>query len=386
MVVGRVEQWRRDDAGRDAGGGTADRPGAERQHLGERRHPDSARAPRRGEAAEGRVGGGRPAADPRRHRGVGVVEAFEQRAARRRQDRRQCRRRTGRGAVGAQGGAAVRAGAQVLAQSRRVAGADFAVGERREQRRQLGAAAAAVAADEEAAEALAALGHAPVDLGRRKPGDLADLPVGVALGEQRQRAQLLRLQRRQCLAAALDRLVALGVLGRAVGVGGQEGDPVLAARLGGRGGGTGEDPFAVGAHREGLVLDHGLGPADQLARIGGGRLVEEDLEAALQRFVGVIGADRDSGRRSVAGSPGGGRKSRPPPASAPPHRSAPLRAPRPWPRRPGSRRRLRRRLMLPLDIQRGTFVPRIPARTHCSVPPVRFTTPTKHCQGRVRGR
>jgi hypothetical protein len=40
------------------------------------------------------------------------------------------------------------------------------------------------------------------------------------------------------------------------------------------------------------VLDHGLGPADQLARILRRRFVEQDLEPALQRFVGVVGADR----------------------------------------------------------------------------------------------
>ena len=47
--IGGLEQRRRDDPGRDAGGGAADRAGADRQHLGERRHPGPAGAAGRGD-------------------------------------------------------------------------------------------------------------------------------------------------------------------------------------------------------------------------------------------------------------------------------------------------------------------------------------------------
>lgn len=40
------------------------------------------------------------------------------------------------------------------------------------------------------------------------------------------------------------------------------------------------------------MLDHGLSPADQFARVLGGGFDEEDLERPLQGVVGIIGADR----------------------------------------------------------------------------------------------
>jgi hypothetical protein len=345
-----VDQRCRDHPGGDAGG-AADRPGADRQQLGERGHPGAPRATGRGDPAEGRVGGARATADPRRHRRVGVVEAADEGAAGWRQCGEEGRRGVRGGAVGAQGRAAVGAGAQVLAQGGDVGRPRLVVGERREQRRQLGAAGTAVAADEEAAEALPSLRHATVHLRRRIARDLGDLAIRVALGEQAQRPQLLRLQRRQRLAAALDRLVALGPLGRAVEFAREERDPVLLVRVYGQRGGAGEDPLALGADRERLVFDHGLGPADQFAWVVGGRLQQQDLEPALERFVGVVIADRVARRgppqaRLVAGE----RLDHDPLA-----------------------RRLLDRHAGPVNFQRGPLAPRTPARNHCcSTLPVRF--------------
>jgi hypothetical protein len=124
------------------------------------------------------------------------------------------------------------------------------------------------------------------------PGDLADLLVGVALREQAQRPQLLRLQGLQRLAAAGDRFLALGPLRRPVLSRRNHRHPVLAPGLRRGRGGPAEDPLAVASHRQRLVLDDGLGPADQFPGILAGRLEEEDLERSLQGVVGVVGAER----------------------------------------------------------------------------------------------
>ena len=145
-------------------------------------------------------------------------------------------------------------------------GARLAVAVGGEQRRQLGAAAAVLAARQQAAEALAPLGQAAVDLRLAEAGDLADLGVGVARGEQGQRAQLGRLQRLQRLAAAGDLLAPLEALARPGAAGGDPrdrvADPVVAHP---------QHPLAVAADRQRLVLDHRLRPADQLARPVAGR-------------------------------------------------------------------------------------------------------------------
>ena len=99
------------------------------------------------------------------------------------------------GPVGAQrrrGSPRRRAGARA---PRRVLGARLAVAVGREQRAQLGAAACRLRCARGAAKALSPLGQAAVDLGLAEAGDLADLRVGVARGEQGQGAQLGRLQR-----------------------------------------------------------------------------------------------------------------------------------------------------------------------------------------------
>jgi dTDP-glucose 4,6-dehydratase len=182
----------------------------------------------------------------------------------------------------------------VLPQFGDLAGLRLAVAEGGEQRPHLGAAAPVLAVGDQLAEALAALGQAAVDFGLAVAGDLADLDVGVALGEERQRPQLLRLQRLQRLAPAADCLPPLGPLRRPVGAGGEEGGPVLAVGLGIAGGGAGEDPFALLSDRQGLVPDDRLQPLDQLPRVIGRGLEEKDLEAALQGVFGVVGAEGES--------------------------------------------------------------------------------------------
>ena len=128
--------------------------------------------------------------------------------------------------------------------------------------------------DEQRAEALPPLGQAAVDFGLAEAGDLADLGVGVALREQGQRPQLRRLQRLQRLAAAGDRLAPLDPLRRAVGLGRDQRDPVLAVAV--------PAPAAAGppsmrsrscADRQRLVLDDRLRPADQFPHVVGGRFV-----------------------------------------------------------------------------------------------------------------
>ena len=167
-----------------------DRAGAEREHLGQRGHAGAAGAARGGD-----LGGAESPPPPPRQAGgqagqrvVGAIEQRARAAGAGAQGGRGPRRR----AVGAHRRPAVRAGPQVLAQRRdRLARARLAVAEGRR------AAAAARAQrlpsslrGDEAAEALPALGQAAVDLGLAEAGDLADLGVGVALGEQGQGAQL----------------------------------------------------------------------------------------------------------------------------------------------------------------------------------------------------
>src|SRR6185295_12490947 len=96
------------------------------------------------------------------------------------------------------------AGSEVLMDGGGVLGARLAVAECGEEWAQFRAAAAVLAAGDEAAKPLPSLGKAAIDFGLAEAGDLADLGVGVALREQRQRPQLRRLQRLQRLAAARD--------------------------------------------------------------------------------------------------------------------------------------------------------------------------------------
>ena len=213
--------------------------------------------------------------------------------------RRGERRRRPRGrAVGAQRRPAVGAGAQVLAQGRRLLDVRLPVAEGREQRAQLRAAPAVLAAREHSAEALAPLGEAAVDFGLAVAGDLADLGVGVALGEQGQRPQLLGLQRLQRLAAAGDRLPPLHPLGRPGGLGGDQRHPVLAVllRVLGRHQRP-QQPLAIAPHRQRLVLGHRVGPAQQFAQVDGRRFGEEDLQRPLVGVVGVVRAERVAPRR-----------------------------------------------------------------------------------------
>jgi hypothetical protein len=54
--------------------------------------------------------------------------------------------------------------------------------------------------------------------------------------------------------------------------------------------------LALAADREGLVLDDGLEPGDELVLGGGGRLGDQDLEGALVGVLGVLGSRRVAAR------------------------------------------------------------------------------------------
>ena len=201
--------------------------------------------------------------------------------------------RAGDGAVGAHRRAAVGAGAQVLEQDRRVLRARLPIAVGGEDRPQLGAAVAALTSRDQGPEPLTALGQAAIHFGPAESGQLADLRVGVALGEQGQGTQLRRLQGLQRLAAAGDGFVALDPLCRAGSRGRDQRHPVdHLVRLSRAGHRRSHLAFANPADGERLVLGHGLHPADQLAGVSGRGFDEEDLERALEGVLSVLDADR----------------------------------------------------------------------------------------------
>ena len=204
-----IDQRRRGYAYGHAGGGAPGGTGADRQQFCQRRHSGAPGPSGRGDLRDRRVAT-TPAAErqPGLDRGGQVVQPVEDAAVR--QHRRQSSRRPCGRPVGAHRRPAAGAGAEVFADGDGVLGARLAVAECREERAQFRAAAAVLAAGDDAAKPLPPLGQAAVDFGLAEAGDLADLGVGVALREQRQRPQLGRLQRPQRLAAAGDQLAALG--------------------------------------------------------------------------------------------------------------------------------------------------------------------------------
>jgi hypothetical protein len=157
----------------------------------------------------------------------------------------------------------VGASAQVLAHLNRLAGTRLAIAEGREQRLQMLAATAVLAAGDEGTEVGPTLGEQAIYFRAAIAGSLADLGVGVALGQQAQRPQLGRLQRLQCLAAAGDVLAPLDQLVGSVPPRGDQRHRVfgrfLAPAL------IAEQLLAALPHCQRLVLGHGLGPADQFA-------------------------------------------------------------------------------------------------------------------------
>jgi hypothetical protein len=202
-----------------------------------------------------------------------------------RRERRHPRRHLARVA---QGRAARQARAQVRPQHRNVARARLAVRQSRQQWRQPLALRARLDALHAPQEAPPALRQAAIHLCVREAGQLLDLPVRVALGEEQHAADLLGLQPAQRLRPDLEPLESLGLLVGRSRAGAR--DPVGFSRLPGS--------LTLAVERVGLVLDDGLEPGHEVVRARGRRLREQDLEPAL---VGVL---RVLARVRVA--PGGG--------------------------------------------------------------------------------
>ena len=295
-----IDQRRRGYAHGHAGGGAPGGTGADRQQFRQRRHSRAPGPSRRGDLRDRRVAT-TPAAErePGLDRGGQVVQPVED-AAVREHGRQSSRRPRGR-PVGAHRRPAAGAGAEVLADGDGVLGARLAIAECGEERAQFRAAAAVLAAGDDAAKPLPPLGQAAIDFGLAEAGDLADLGVGVTLREQRQRPQLRRLQRPQRLAAAGDQLAALGQPVGAVAGGRDHRHPVLAGRVLGGLRHAAQQSLALAPDRERLVLDHGVGPPDQLVHPVVGRFRQQDLERSL---VGVLGILRV--QRVAAGGPAQG--------------------------------------------------------------------------------
>ena len=160
----------------------------------------------------------------------------------------------------------------------------LSVGERRKQRREPVALAAALDRRYAAQERLPALGEQPIHLRVGPPGQLADLPVRVALGLQQERADLVRLQPRQRLGSLAQFLEPLGLVVRDRRRGGAV---AQVAVIGDR-----RVPLALAAQGEGLMLDDCLKPRDELFLARRRGLREQDLEAALVGVLRVLGCRR----------------------------------------------------------------------------------------------
>ena len=337
-----VDQRRRDHADGHAGRGAPGGADADRQHLGQRRHAGAAGAPAAatcesvespppaaaereagqdpaGGRAAGRAGSGPAARAPGRPRPPGPP------------GRRAASPGSWRRRAGARAAPPPRSALASPSQKAESSGP------------QLGAAAAVLAAGEQAAEALPALGQAAVDFGLAEAGDLADLGVGVALGEQGQGAQLLRLQRLQRLAAAGDRFAALGPLGGPVAA--RRGSappspraPASAAAAAGPPRIRSRSRRTASASCLTTVCVQRISSRGSL----GGRFGEEDLQRPLAgrrrrrrrraSSAARCGAGRSRGARSVstaarlrAASSGARRVARSAPSTARTHHSAPLR-------------------------------------------------------------
>ena len=142
-------------------------------------------------------------------------------------------------------------------------------------------------------ERLAPLGQAAVDLRVGPAGELLDLLVAVALGAQHERADLLRLQLLQRLRPDAQPVDPLGLVVRERGLGRRLGHLAVV--------GDGRGALALPAERPGLVLHDGAQPRHELLLGRGGRLRQQDLDAALVGVLGVLGR---------GGVPPGGRHDR----------------------------------------------------------------------------
>ena len=135
----------------------------------------------------------------------------------------------------------------------------------------------------EAHEALPALGDAAVDLRVRPSEPLADLGVGEPLRLEHQGPCLVALEPPHDLGGALDPLAGLeALLDRSLCDGG---DRVEVDLLAGDGG-------SAAADGQGLVLDDDLHPCQLRRGVEGVDSAHVDLERALDRVVGVVGAER----------------------------------------------------------------------------------------------
>src|SRR4051794_15653302 len=200
-------------------------------------------------------------------------------------------------AVGTQLGAASRAAPQMkfecIGRTIRV----LAVRQLRQCSCELIAAAALLDVGEDLQEPLPALRHTAVDLCIGPASDLSDLGVGVALCLESQGADLLWLQRVQCLTAADDPLAPgeAVVWARALRRDGvEEVSVVITIRP--RNARGAEKALPLTTHRQGLTLGDRLHPPDQGVTLDPRRLGEQDLEGTLICVLTVVGADRIAAR------------------------------------------------------------------------------------------
>ena len=141
-------------------------------------------------------------------------------------------------------------------------------------------------------EAAPPLGERAVHLGPAEAGARRDLVVGVTERLQDHALHLARLQRPERLGGPVHALPA----GRRL---------VRFAIRGGHGIRTcglvvhGHGPLALPAQRERLVLDDRVQPGPELVATSGGRLREEDLEAALVGVLGVVPAQGEATRGAL---------------------------------------------------------------------------------------
>ncbi len=185
------------------------------------------------------------------------------------------------GAELAQPATAAQAGPEVRPERGQVLRARLPVHQRREHRRQAVALRPGLDALDPLGEGAPPLRQAAVHLRVRPPGDLADLPVGVALGLEEKRAHLLRLQHAHGLRPLAQPLESRGLLVGGGGVGAGIGHVAVVADR--------RMALALAAHRERLVLHHRLEPGHQPLGVERGGLGEQDLDAALVGVLGVLG-------------------------------------------------------------------------------------------------
>ncbi|MEJ7717897.1 MAG: hypothetical protein WKF31_07955 [Thermoleophilaceae bacterium] len=137
-------------------------------------------------------------------------------------------------------------------------------------------------------ECSATLGGQAIHFRIRPTLCFGNLAVAHPVGEEQKAANLVGLQVRQGLGTDQEALALLDLLVR-----------------GDRGGGPLESLIRAGAklvtlalQAEGLVLDHGLQPRDQVVLFRAGRLGEQDLQSALVGVLGVLCGTRIASGRA----------------------------------------------------------------------------------------